>query len=424
MGRFNKRFLALGLTVIMLMSMLCSCDEVKKRKKTADEVVIEETEQFCEAMMTANAEVIESLALDDFEDESCSKVLKYYYNNPAWSNNQRNIADVILESLTYRVDKNSVLASYENKRGTIDVYFTHVDYETCLAENQHSSESDFDDILKTYKKTTYVKVTFDYVYEKHDWLIDDYEKVFIDVFTWKDYEYEFVYDFLSHINKIEVIPSTINTGDGYDYLNVSDFDIGIDTTNNFGEWEDCMMYLYKDGVEIEDAPVYYYHGGDYDYYTTYSADYALGQKYYPTGNYEAKFFDDLGNEVTSISFTIEYDSSQKVINKPADTKDFKYGNSPYLEEVSYAYWYKRDTSKDFELDLFLYSDFDGEFEYYYEIGDSEGDNIYYTSDYVEAYSSNQCLEITGDADYLPDDIDDITIYVYDDENRLIVKAYF
>lgn len=427
MDRKISKILALSIVVIMLSTMLCSCDNSRTRKKTADQAVIEETEKFCQAILNADAEAIEDLALDDFEDESCSKVLKYYYNNPSWSNSRKKISNAIFNSLTYRIDKNSVLASYANEKGTIDVVFTYVDYLSCLAENQNSTESDFADLLENYNKTTYKVITLDYVYDDSEWLLDDYEKAFIDLFEWRDTEFLFVYDFKSHINSFEIINDSIPHGENNTYLNVSEFRVGIDTTNNFGDWESCYMYMYLDGQQLEFADISGYGMySSYDYESVFSADYALGEDYYPSGNYEIVLYDYLDNIIDSFTFEMEYNPDKVQVKAPSKDNVYSYGSSPYVTDISYASWYYL-TEDDFELDIFLYSyvDWDGDFDYYYAIGDSDTDDYFYTSEYLSADSEgNSWLEIIGDFDDVdfPSDVENTALYVFDEDDNLMVKA--
>lgn len=417
MDRKIVKFLTLSIVFAVLASMICSCENVRTRKKTADEMVIEVAEKFSAAMLTADTETIEKIVLDDFEEESCGKILKYYYNNPSWSTSRKKIANEILSTLSYRVDKNSVLASYEREEGTIDVVFTYVDYVKCFEENQYSSESDFDEILADYDKTTYKVITLDLVYEDSDWLIEDFEKAFIDLFSWKEYEFLFVYDFASHLKSMEMNDDYVKYGDTTDYLNLEYFEVGIDVTNSFGDWESCYMVLNYEGNEINRSSLYTW-GSSYDYYGFFSS-----VDYLETGNYEVVLYDYIGNKISSFTFTCENNKNKTSLVKPKSDDIYIYGTSNHLTDVSYAYWFILDDDE-FELDIFLYDNWSGDFDCYYTVGYSDTDEMFYTSDEFSSKSTSKILEISGNIDDLniTKTDEEIAFYVYDDDDNLIVKA--
>ena len=102
-----------------------------------------------------------------------------------------------------------------------------------------------------------------------------------------------------------------------------------------------------------------------------------------------------------------------------------YGDSPYLEYVSYAFWYD-NANYDFELDLFMFANLDDGLKYSLYIVDYDTGVPYYSTGYEVAPCENKVIEIVGNFDnsQLPDDWENLNlvIWVYDENGDLIVKA--
>lgn len=413
-----KKILSLCIAVVISLTFLCSCDNQKDRK-TADEVVLSVTKKFCDAILDGDSDVVAELSNDAFDDESCSKVLKYYYNNPSWDREKKAIADVVLDSLTYRIDKNSVLASYEKGTGTVDVYFSFVDFEKCYKRETYGNLNDFVEDLKAFTETTFRKVTLDYLYIDDEWLLEDYEKAFIDVFTWKEYDFTYVMDFGQNLKTFALYTSNLNYDSNLDaYVDVSGISAFIDLKDsNAVGWINNYCYLYFDGDAISFDSLFYDFEFNHDYVCDFDAQYSIGQKYFPTGDYKIVLFDTTGNNLSEIEFKI-VNTDENSSGNNLNVKEFVFGDSDVLGNIASANWWSRYNGVSFELDLRTIADVD-ELNLYYKIGDID-ENFVYESEMM-SFSSNQgFIEIYDKVDI---DINDAYyLYVYDEDDVLVVRA--
>lgn len=417
MDRKIIKFFATIILVSMSLSIITSCDSVRKRKKTADQTVIESTYKFCDAILGYDTDTIAKLSEDDDSEEPISRKLKYYYSNPAWDAYDKKIADAILESMTYRVDKFSVLASYEKEEGTVDVVFSFVDYKKCKEENDSSTKRDFYDILKEYDDTTYIIVPFEYKYDDEgEWVVEDFEKIFIDLFTWKDFDFSAVFDIKSCFESLSVTDYDGGTGLNSDFVNLTEFLVGCDVTKTDDDWLSCYCILYIDGVMYDRSPLYesslaYFYGsvGKCDYFTLFVSY----EDYFQSGDFEVVLYDFNGNEIGRTSFTNVADEDDML---------FIYGDADAAYDINNAYWSTPFDGEYFKLVLEMDSIYTG-FDSYFTIEDEDG-NICYESDMLTlgTLAHKMSLEMTLEDFDQPDG----RLYLkwYDSNDDLIVKAIF
>lgn len=418
MDRKFIKFIATFILVSMSLTLITSCDNVRKRKKTADQVVIENTYKFCDAILDYNADVITKLSLDDNSEEPITRKLKYYYSNPSWDSYDKKIADTILESMTYRVDKYSVLASYEKEVGTIDVVFSFVDYKKCKAENSTSTKKALYDLLQDYEDTTYVIIPFNYVYDDEgEWVVDDFEKIFIDLFKWREYDFSAVFDLKANLEKIEINDYDGRIGSTTDFVNISEFSVDCFVTKDDDDWVSCYFVLYHEGDEYQrsalyDSSIAYFFdvSGKGDYFAIFSAA-DRNEYYFPSGNYEVVLYDLAGNELDSLSFTNTYDQSNQ---------SFVYGDSYAVEDIDSISWAYSFDGERFKLVMDMYSIYTG-FDTYFTIEDIDG-NICYESDTYTLGTVAHKLTLDVELDDFEQPSGRLYLNWYDSNDDLIVKA--
>lgn len=414
------RYISALLVVIMLLSLAsCSSDA-----PTADDEVRDFTKEVCDNVIAGDYNFFEENSLlDEKKDRDLEDVLDVYYDNDMWDKDQKKISDYIKDSLSYEIDYNSAYASHARKTGEIDVYFKYVDYKTLFNTCDCTSIKDYYKELKDYDKTTEQKVHITFVMEKKHWVLADYEKIFVDLFTWKDFHYDFTLDYSKYIEGTEWNGAVGANLD--EYHNTIYLELDIFASSKVDLSTDCYYKVFRDGEEIYEADVM---SSDYlskYYYVLYNGYLLNNGEPIDEGTYTITVYDFNDNEVLSESCTVvkDGDSGSGGVSIGSG-RSVEFGDSDFVDYISQAGWYERHPSK-MEYDIWYSIGSAQSFEYYFELYDADG-NVFYTSDTLEISSNSSYIELIVSADDAG--VDDIkesldTIVVYDGDGKVILTDY-
>ena len=280
---------------------LAGCDS---NEQTADEALIEFADKFAGDMISgdlskiAEDSYVEHMSRSEFEHD-----LKVFYDNSTWDQPTKDICDQILSTLKYDVDENTVFASYEKGTGEIDITFEYVDYESLYDLDNASDAGTYLDFLKNYDKTVKKTVTLDCVYDDGFWYAADHERVFLDVFEWKDFHFDFVKNYLDYIDSVTWFHED---GSGIaEYTNSVYIELDISVLPSNIEWtKDCFFKVFKDGEQLYDMNLQASSRSGY-YWCGYSSTWMDGGDALKPGTYDIKLYDFKGNVILDRECTVK-----------------------------------------------------------------------------------------------------------------------
>ena len=416
------RYIAILLLAAMILS-LTSCAGITE---TADDEVREFTAEVCDSVIAADYDFFqENSILDKEKDRDVDDNLDVFYDNDMWDKAQKKVSDYILSTLTYEIDYNSAFASHARKEGEIDVYFSYVDYLGLFKSGQAENIKEYYKLLKDYDKTVEKKVHITYVMERRHWELADYEKIFVDLFTWKDFHYDFVVDYSKFVKSAEFIHE-YDGGSGDQYGNTVYIELDIKTDGKDLS-SDCY---YK--VFIDDAAEATYEGVfvalDFSkdkYFALYNGYLLNNGEYLDSGKYTFVCYDFNDNEFWRESCTVDKSySSSGSSGSSMSSNQIEFGDSDLLDYyVSSGWYYINKTSFDYDI---WYSNLPSgkSFEIYYTISDIDG-NVLYTSDLIDVDNNSSYVELSLEADDtdLEDFSDLASIDVYEADGTLVLTDF-
>ena len=215
---------------LLLVAMLASLTACAGITETADDEVREFTAEVCDSVIAGDYEFFEeNSVLDKDKDRDVEDKLDVFYDNDMWDKSQKKISDYIRSTLTYEIDYNSAFASHARKEGEIDVYFKHVDYLGLFKSGKAEDAKEYYKLLKDYDQTVEKRVHITFVMDRRHWELADYEKIFVDLFTWKDFHYDFCVDYSNFVTKTSWAHD-YDSGSGNQFENVIyiEFDVKTD----------------------------------------------------------------------------------------------------------------------------------------------------------------------------------------------------
>ena len=415
------RYISALLIVIMLLSLAsCSSDA-----PTADDEIREFTSEVCTNVIKGDYGFFEDNAiLDEEKDRDLDDVLDVYYDNDMWDNYQKKISDYIKESLSYEIDYNSAFASHARKTGEIDVYFKYVDYKGLYKSGKAKDVKDYYKQLKKYDKTVEKKVHITFVMERKHWKLADFEKIFVDLFEWKDFHYEFSKDYSSYISDVEWYHSDGSTGTVFQDVIYLELDIFVDD-RSVDLSTDCYYKVFFDGEEIYEADVMAVDYLERYYYCLYNGYLLNGSKELDAGEYTFTVYDFQDNEIFTETCTVENNGGKNGDGASQGSgRLVEYGESKFTPYITSSGWYQRSADR-FEYDIWYDSLKGNEFSYYFELLD-DSDNVIYTSETLEVPSNSSYIELYVTRDDAG--VDSLTssvgsIKVYDGDGVIILTDY-
>ena len=253
----KKKLISSVLAASVLLSM-SGCSLFDSDNKAVLAVV----DEYCQAILETDVDDIVDVMLDgdDYEYQMTSYLSRF-------TNNQKmaDVYEAIEDSMTYKINKSSVHSSKKDKKASVDVIYTMVDYEEIydIVSDDDGDLDDFIDALEDDKgaHTIEVKQTINLSMKRDKWLIDDDDiENFLEI-------YEFFED-VSSLSwcgfeeiTIKQMESTLERlyGSDYQYDYYSDSASYYDYASYWGDNMTVYMYIYDDVSDAAEEFEYYYY---------------------------------------------------------------------------------------------------------------------------------------------------------------------
>ncbi len=409
---------------LLLVAMLASLTACAGITETADDEVREFTAEVCDSVIAGDYEFFEeNSVLDKDKDRDVEDKLDVFYDNDMWDKSQKKISDYIRSTLTYEIDYNSAFASHARKEGEIDVYFKHVDYLGLFKSGKAEDAKEYYKLLKDYDQTVEKRVHITFVMDRRHWELADYEKIFVDLFTWKDFHYDFCVDYSNFVTKTSWAHD-YDSGSGNQFENVIyiEFDVKTDGKDLA---KDCYYEVFFNndteplyqGEFVEDS----FYGNTY--YALYNGYLLNNGEYLDSGTYTFVCYDFNDNEFWRESCDVtKSSSSSSGSGSSMSSNTVVFGDSDFYDYYISSGWYT--TSSDFiEYDIWYDLPSNSDYDLYFELYDSDG--LVYTSDTFTAKSSSSYIELSVEADEAG--VDSLApvecIIVYDSDGKMILSDF-
>lgn len=227
-----------------------------------NKAVLAVVDEYCQAILEADAGDIADVMVDGDEFEY---LLNSFFDNYMRNKKMEDVYEAVLDSMSYKINKSSAHSSKKDKKASVDVVYTMVDYEEIydIVSDDDGDLDDFIDALEDDKgaHTKEIELTIDLKMKRDNWLVDDDD---LDNF----YEvYEFFAD-VSHLSwcgfdaiSIKEFESGLERTFGYDYQYdyYSDSASTYDYAAYWGNNVTIYMYVYKDASFAAEEFDYYYY---------------------------------------------------------------------------------------------------------------------------------------------------------------------
>ena len=402
-------------TVLLIASMALSLGGCAAVGSTADDEVREFTAEVCENIIDGDYDFFEdNSVLDEEKDRDVDDNLDVFYDNYMWSATQKDISDYIVSTLEYDIDYNSAYASHARKAGEIDVYFTYVDYLRLYKSGQAHDIDEYYSMLKKYDQTCEKKVHITFTMNRRHWLLADYEKIFIDLFTWKDFHFDFSPDYSTKITGTEW--EHWGDGVGSTYTNSYYMQLSIYTSDSANFAKDTYYQVYFKDKMIFEGDIY--DGGmGYCYAVLYS-DLTNDYDYFEEGDYTFIVYDFNDQVLLTEVAHVERDTSSSGYSTGIGSS--YYGSHEFSYYISSCGFYDlTDSFVDFDI---WYDYIPSKYKIYFCLYDTNGD-LKYTSNVLTVSTSSQYIELCANLDDTEfDTMYDLSkIEVYGDNGELVLS---
>lgn len=297
-----KRIKRIG-TAFLCGSMMLSfafgstgCSLTSKSK----EEILGVSESFCKALCDQKTKsAVKVVTEEDAEDD-----FDYYFD---FADNDNAVAyEAIAKSLTYELDEESIEVDKKHGEASCDVVFTIADYETIIEEYECTNAGALADAIDESDATKDIDLTLDFEYvesgKSKTWAVANYEDILDEIFSFTEYEPEYVIDVPSSVTDYFILTSD------WDDINVTYID--FDATFSM-DYEDlglsgyCDLYYNGTLIATEYCDVY-----DFIIVTFDAADCSIATEdgCFPAGNYEVQAFLNDGTFIVSDTVTVYYEA--------------------------------------------------------------------------------------------------------------------
>ncbi|MBR6986964.1 MAG: hypothetical protein IKH82_02715 [Clostridiales bacterium] len=253
-----------AISAVLVASMLLSMSGCALFDKD-DKAVLAVVKEYANAMVNADAGDIVDFMLngDDYEKE-----FKSYFNT--CTGKSKDVCEAIADTMSYQIINGSVHSSKKDKRASVEIVYTMVDYEE-IYENVSDDNGNIYDFIDEIEAdggntTIEIKQKIDLVFKHDEWLVDDDDNEnFYELFEY--YKNVSEYDWCH-----------------FDVISIEDFHRALKNALGRDYDEDC--YIYDDSISFY---------GVYAYYAYYEAECTFMIYEYSEQSLASSYFEDLYN---------------------------------------------------------------------------------------------------------------------------------
>ena len=289
-----------------------------------NKAVLAVVDEYCQAVLEVEIDDIIDVMLDgdDYEYRMNSYISDYSRNKKL-----EDVYEAIEDSMSYKINKSSAHSSKKDKKASVDVVYTMVDYES-IYEDVRDDDGDLDDFIDALesdggKNTIEISQTIKLSYKREKWLVDDddienfYEvyEFFEEVsgYSWCGFEELTIRQMESALEKLY--------GSDYKYSYYSDSASYYDYASYWDNYISIYMYIFDDASEAAEEFEYYYYEdivediedddfhGSYDYSFNGSEGYVLFDGDWYGDDYYGGFF--FTGHMVICCYTYDADNSSK-----------------------------------------------------------------------------------------------------------------
>ena len=253
----KKKLISSVLAASVLLSM-SGCSLFDSDNKAVLAVV----DEYCQAILKADADDIVDVMVDGDDYEY---LMNSFFDNFTRNKQMEDAYEAIKDSMSYKINKASAHSSKKDKKASVDVVYTMVDYEEIydIVSDDDGDLDDFIDALEDDKgaHTIEIKQTVELKMKRDKWLVDDDD---LDNF----YEvYEFFQD-VSHLSwcgfeeiSIKQMENALQQaiGSDYQYNYYSDSASYYDYASYWGDEVSIYMYIYDDASDAAEEFEYFFY---------------------------------------------------------------------------------------------------------------------------------------------------------------------
>ena len=234
------------LVLIVLSASLCGCYD----KKSCDEI-LRSADKLSKSLLDGDADT-----LIDMSDEKHDKVSTHSYLSKldyqeSFGEDKLRVVNYIHDSITYRIDRGSVDASEYEGSGSVDVYFSMIDYESVL--NDPDNRQDYAVMMRTLRlqdERKEFRVTYSFVYEEGEWKLSNLGDVYSPVYAFLDVDVSIPRSIDGAVTGGYWCFCEPHTNDLYENTTEIDLDLQIDTSEGQVDTSGVYYVVSKNGETL------------------------------------------------------------------------------------------------------------------------------------------------------------------------------
>ena len=197
----RKRFrnaASLAVTSALIISMAgCSLGDKSK------EEVLEVAEDYAKNLAACKVSKLAKATVEDFDDDKDEWEERLTFSSGyIYDDDIAEAVSAIADTISYKIDEESVEASEKSGEGSVTVVFTIADYEPLVGDEDLVRIDDFLDALDD-AGTTEIEISIEFEKEDNEWLCANYKEVFEELYAFTDADYDFTIPITDYIHGVE-----------------------------------------------------------------------------------------------------------------------------------------------------------------------------------------------------------------------------
>ena len=289
-----KKFLAL----LLMASMMTSAAGCSKQ---FDETMVSVADKACKSVIADNYKKVESCL--DGKNKNLESAMDLESDDDAIND----AIEIILGTMTYEVDEDSLVSDFFGREGSVDVRFSVVDYESVLKDKDVFRDMDeFEEAIEECDDTIDTSITLEFEKADGDIVITNGDE-FADLFGFKDIEFSLTGVLLDHILSTDFAGAEYDSGSNtYTDTNSLQVIVELDDIGTEYEWAYSYTVDWNSSNVYSSGDLTKREGGDeivLDYFIDFDG-------FLDDGSYTFILYDGNGEAIASSSCTVTHNEPE------------------------------------------------------------------------------------------------------------------
>lgn len=247
MKSFSIKCFSCIIILLVIGGSLCGCYD----KRSCD-AILKNADKLSESLLEGDVDSLIELSDERHDRVSTHSYLSRLDYKDTLPEDKLSIVEYIHDSITYRVDRGSVDASEYEGTGSVDVYFSIVDYEAVLDEMEEERPDSTSLLCSLKQQDEYqeFRVTYSFVYEEGEWKLSNLNDIYSPVYEFLNADISFPRSVSGAVTGGYWCFTDPHTTDCYQNTSEIDLDLQIDTSEGRVDTSGVYYVVSMDGQTL------------------------------------------------------------------------------------------------------------------------------------------------------------------------------